>query len=134
MAKVASKGTVLSIDIATTLTAVAQLTDVSYSGLESETYDCTTLDSGVFKELGLTGYSEPGELSFSGFYDTANAGHQNLGDLIATPAEASAQITFSDSGVISFETAGMSLEITAAMADGVKFSATAKATGAVTLP
>ena len=44
MAQIKGKGTVFSVDVATVLTPVAQLTDVSLSGVEIETFDATTLD------------------------------------------------------------------------------------------
>ena len=126
MAKVASKGTVLQQEISSTFTAVAQLTELSYSGGESETFDTTCLDSGVGKTLGQTGYSEAGEVSLGGFYDPALAGHQAISDLVSTPADNNWKIIFADSGTtaMTFTSAGVSWEVTAAMSDGLKFSST----------
>ena len=136
MAKVASKGTVLQQELSSVFTAVAQLTEVGYSGGEVETYDCTTLDSGVGKLLGQTGYSEGGEVSISGFYDPALAGHQAISDLVAAPADQNWKIIFADSAnkEMPFTSAGVSWEVTAAMSDGLKFSSTLKVDGLPTYP
>jgi len=136
MAKVASKGTVLQQEISSTFTAVAQLTELSYSGGESETFDTTCLDSGVGKTLGQTGYSEAGEVSLGGFYDPALAGHQAISDLVSTPADNNWKIIFADSGTtaMTFTSAGVSWEVTAAMSDGLKFSSTLKCDGLPVYP
>ena len=61
MAKVKVKGTIIKQEIATVLTAVAQITEFSSSGAESETFDATTIDTtGAGKEYEATGYSEGG--------------------------------------------------------------------------
>jgi len=153
MAHVPSKGTVLKQSIAgAALSAVAQLTEVSYSGGESETYDTTVLNQ-VYpvghasagsamagKTLGMTGYSESGEVSLGGFYDPALAGHQAISDLVTTPAECNWSITFAQSPTddsyqeLVFTSAGVSWEVTASMSDGLKFSSTLKVTGSPTYP
>jgi len=70
MAKVPVKGTIIKQEISAVLTAVAQITEFSSSGAESETYDATTIDtSGAGKEYAPTGYSEGGSFDFSMFYD-----------------------------------------------------------------
>ena len=136
MALVPSKGTVLKQNLAGGLTAVAQLTDVSYSGGESETYETTTLDSGIGKTFGQTGYSEGGEVSLSGHYDPALAGHHAISDLVTGPTEEGWSITFADAGTtaMTFNSAGASWEVTAAMSDGLKFSSTLKITGLPVYP
>ena len=136
MAKVKSKGTVFSQEVSMVYNAVAQLTDISTSGSEVETFDCTTLDGGVGKELGQTGYSEGGEVSISGFFDPVLAAHQAITDLITTPAENNFKITFADAATTDwiFAGAGISIETTVAMADGVKFSSSIPVTGLITFP
>lgn len=131
MAKVPSKGTVLQIDIASTLTAIAQLTEVSRSGAESETYDSTTLDGGVGKTYDQTGFSEGGTVDCSGFFDPANATHQAITDLITTPADKSMKIIYADSGTSeeAFTAASASHEVTATTSDGLKFSSSFKVDG-----
>lgn len=136
MAKVPSKGTVLQQEIASTFTAVAQLTELSYSGGESETFDTTCLDSGVGKTLGQTGYSEAGEVSLGGFYDPALAGCQAISDLVTTPGYQNWKIIFADAATtnMTFTSAGASWEVTAAMSDGLKFSTTLKCDGLPVYP
>jgi predicted secreted protein len=137
MAKVPSKGTVLQQELSMVFTAVAQLTEIGISGIESETYDATTLDtSGAGKEYSQTGYAEGGEVSVSGFWDPALAGHQAITDLITTPADQNWKVIFADTGTteMPFTSAGVSWEGTAAMSDGLKFSSTLKVDGLPTLP
>lgn len=136
MAKVASKGTILQQEISSAFTSVAQLTELSYSGGESETFDTTCLDSGVGKTLGQTGYSEAGEVSLGGFYDPALAGHQSISDLVSTPADQNWKIIFADTAAtaMTFTSAGVSWEVTAAMSDGLKFSSTLKCDGLPVYP
>jgi hypothetical protein len=134
MSKIVSKGTIFLQEVSMSYVAVAQLTDVGYSGGESETYDTTCLDSGVGKTYASTGYSEGGEVSISGFYDPALAGHQDITDLITAPADNNWRITYSDSTNMDFTGAGVSFESTMAMADGVKFSSTIKVDGLPTYP
>ena len=134
MSKIVSKGTIFLQEVSMSYQAVAQLTDVGYSGGESETYDTTCLDSGVGKTYASTGYSEGGEVSISGFYDPALAGHQAITDLITAPADNSWRVTYSDGTSMDFTGAGVSFESTMAMADGVKFSSTIKVDGLPTYP
>ena len=137
MAIVPSKGTVLQQEISMTFTAVAQLTEISQSGMESETFESTTLDtSGAGKTYSQTGYSEGGTVEISGFYDPALAGHQAITDLITTPADQNWKIIYADSGTTEcpYTSAGLSWETQMAMADGLKFSSSMKVDGLPTLP
>jgi hypothetical protein len=94
MAKVKSKGIILAHTVGTSSAALAQIIDFEESGAEAETYDSTTLDGGVFKTYDPTGYSEPGEVSGTLFYDPGLAGHQNITDVIASPATNACLVTF----------------------------------------
>ena len=134
MAKIPSRGTVLKTDISSVLTAVAQLTDISVNGIEVETFDGSTVDQALPGKIYCpTGYVESGEIAITGFMDPT--GISWLTDLIDDPvgtigANAAggipAEITFADSGSTawSFVIAGVSLDFTMAMSDGVKFSST----------
>ena len=123
MAKVKVKGTVIRQTISSVLTAVAQITEFSHSGGESQTYDATTIDtSGAGIEYSQTGYSEGGSFDFSIFYDPALAGHQAITDLVTTPAECVWEIEFADTGTTNcgFTSAGVGFGFTGAMNDGLK--------------
>lgn len=129
MAKVACKGTILKQDIASTLTAVAQVISISHDGAETETFDATTLDtSGAGKEYLKTGYTEGGSVDFELFFDPALAGHQAITDDITTPAERNWSLTFADTGasVWEFTGAGLSFGVTVDMADGLKANCSIK--------
>lgn len=132
MAKCKVKGTVIKQTISSVLTAVAQITEFSHSGAESETFDATTIDtSGAGKEYAATGYSEGGTFDFTMFYDPALAGHQAITDLITTPASCVWDITFTDSqpDTAEFTGAGLSFGFTGAMNDGLKADVSIKITG-----
>lgn len=132
MAKCKVKGTVIKQTISAVLTAVAQITEFSHSGAESETYDATTVDtSGAGKEYAQTGYSEGGTFDFSIFYDPALAGHQAITDLVTTPANCVWDITFTDVGpdTAAFTGAGVGFGFTGAMNDGLKADVSIKITG-----
>jgi len=131
MVKVKSKGTVLQQELSSVFTAVSQLDSITYTGAESETYDCTTLDGAVGREYSQTGYSEVGEVSISGFFDPALAAHTEIRDLIDTPAAQNWKVIFADTATttMSYTSAGASWENTVAMNDGLKFSSTHKVTG-----
>lgn len=137
MAKVVSKGTVLQQELSMVFTAVAQVVSLSYSGAESETFECTTLDTvGAGKEYGATGYTEPGSVDFEIFYDPALAGHQALTDLLTTPAEQNWKIIYADTGTteLPFTGAGISWGNDIQMSDGLKASGSIKLSGLPTYP
>lgn len=137
MAKVACKGTVLQQELSMVFTAVAQIVSLGQSGAESETFDCTTLDtSGAGKEYGQTGYTEPGSVDFELFYDPALAGHQAMTDLLTTPAEQNWKIIFADTGVTEypFTGAGIGFDVAVDMNDGLKASGSIKLNGLGTWP
>lgn len=132
MAKIKTKGTVIKQTIASVLTAIAQITEFSHDGAESETFDATTLDtSGAGKEYGQTGYTEGGNFSFGMFYDPALSGHQALTDLLTTPAPCVYNVTFTDTGpsTSAFTGAGIGFGFTGAMNDGLKADVNIKITG-----
>lgn len=131
MAKVRSKGIILSHTVGTSLTALAQIIDFEESGAESETYDSTTLDGGVYKTYDPTGYSEPGEISGTLFYDPGLAGHQNITDLMASPATNAMSVTFPNTSTTTkaFTAAGHAFGYAAAMNNGLVGSFKFKLTG-----
>lgn len=137
MAKVVSKGTVLQQEISSVFTAVAQVISIDQSGAESETFEATTLDtSGAGKEYAQTGYTEGGNLSFELFYDPALAGHQAISDLLTTPADQNWKVIFADAGTTEypFTGAGLGMDFSVAMNDGLKASVNIKLDGLGTWP
>lgn len=137
MAIVPGKGTVLQQEISMSYTAVAQLTSISRSGTESETFESTTLDTAnAGKTYAQTGYSEGGSYEIEGFMDPALAGHQAITDLITTPADQDWKVIYADTGTTeeSFTSAGVGVDMDAQMDDGLKFSASLKVDGLPTFP
>jgi len=131
MAKVKSKGIVLSHTVGSAAVALAQIINLEESGAASMTYDATTLDGGVFKQFEPTGYSEPGELTGTLFYDPALAGHKNITNLIAAPATNAMSVTFPDAGSTTkaFTAAGYEFGYAAAMDNGLVGTFKYKLTG-----
>lgn len=137
MTKVVSKGTVLQQEISSVFTAVAQVISIDQSGAESETFESTTLDtSGAGKEYAQTGYTEGGSLSFELFYDPALAGHQAISDLLTTPADQNWKVIFADTGSTEypFTSAGVGMDFSVAMNDGLKATVNCKIDGLGTWP
>lgn len=131
MAIVKCKGTKLQHTISASLTDIAQLLSIEHSGSQSETFDSTTLDGGVFKTYAQTGYAEGGEVSAELFFDPALTGHQFITDLIAAPADNAMKIIYADGAATNqaFGAAGVQFGVTVDMGDGLKGSVTYKVDG-----
>lgn len=134
MACIAGKGTVFKSTIAAMLTAVAQVNSISSSGFASQTFDATSLDSGVGKEKCLTGYSEGGTFDIELFFDPSLAGHQFYTDSIVVPVEIEHSITYTDAKVTTFTASGMDWGHTVAMDDGLKATVSFTVTGLPVFP
>lgn len=124
MAKLKGKGTVLQQTISSVLTDVAQVIDINIEGEQSESYESTTLDGGVYKTFDLTGYTAPGTVNANLFFDPALAGHQAIVALLTTPATCVWKIKYSDSGPssLTYTSASIGLSQTIVMNDGLKAS------------
>lgn len=128
MAKIKVKGSALRQDVSG-MVAVAQIISFGFDGAESETYESDTLDN---TSAGIpydeTGRTEGGSFSAELFFDPVLAGHQNITDLLITPAGETWDMTFADAGstVWPFSGAGLGFGITAALNDGLKASLTIK--------
>ena len=135
MAIVICKGTILKQTISATLTAVAQIIDMEMSGMKARTFESTTLDGGIHETLAHTGYTAPGKISGTLFYDPALAGHKFLSGLAGyvstAPATNAMQITYADTGgtTQSFTSVGVGFGMTVAMRDGLKGKFEADITG-----
>lgn len=131
------KGSVLSMDLATVLTAVAEVISVDHSGAASETFKYSNLGTtGAGHEYLATGFSEGGSIETELFYLPADAGHQAITDEITTPTTVVAnqldgQITFADTGATTmpFKIAGIEFGVSVSMDDGVKSSVSFKTNG-----
>ena len=134
MAKVIGKGTVFKSTIAAMLTAVAQVNSISSSGFASQTFECTSLDSGVGKEKGLTGYAEPGTFDLELFFDPSLAGHQFYTDSITVPVTIVHEITYANAATTTFTSSGIDFGHTVAMDDGLKATLSFTVTGLPTFP
>lgn len=134
MAKLKGKGTVLQQTISSTLTDVAQITDIDISGEASLDYESVTLDGGVYETKELTGYSSPGTVKAGLFFDPALAGHQAIVALITTPGTCVWKVKYSDAGPssLTYTSAGVGLDQKIVAKDGVRATLTMNRTGAPT--
>ena len=121
MAKMLTKGAVITHVIADAVVPIAQIISFGHSGGESETFDSTTIDTaGSGKEYLATGYSEGGSFDFTCFFDSALAGHQNFGDLVTNPGAETYAITLAGGAAMGFAGAGISFGFSGDMGDGIK--------------
>lgn len=137
-----SKGTVLQMDVAGSLAAVAEVIGIEISGAKSETFDGSTLSqtpSGM--QRNATGYSTPPDISAELFWLPTNAGHQAITDEITTPTvvvanQLDGKVIYADSGAteLPFKIAGIELGQTIAKDDGVKANVTFTLNGQPTWP
>jgi len=107
MARVVSKGTVITQDIAAAQVAIAQINSFSHSGAETGTVDTTALDSGVGIELTASGHATGGSFDFSLFFDSELAGHQSLSDQLGNPIQRAYGLTLAGGTAITFNAAGI---------------------------
>jgi len=132
--KIKSKGTVLDLDIASTLTPVSQLISVSPPKRRSLDFDGTTLDTSLGKEKDLSGYVENDPFEAEFFFDPALAVQAAIEALIyPTPTESTWQIAFSNATTLDFDCSGVEVGETVSMDDGVKTSIKGNVDGDVTL-
>lgn len=136
--KTVGKGSVLSIEVATVLTPIAQLTSIDLPEAETETFESDTLDNtdaGIPHEP--TGRTEGGSVGFEGFLDPALASHKILTNRLKSPlAPEGGAITFADAGTTqwAFETAGTTLGGSIVLNDGVRFTGSLKLSGIPNYP
>ena len=139
---VVSKGSILSVDVATVLTAVAEVLSINVSGAKSETFETHYINQSAAGKTKLaTGFADPPTVQAQLFYIPTNTGHQALTDEITTPTIVAAnqldgQITFADSGpsTLPFKIAGIEFGLQLAMNDGVKADVTFEVSGQPTWP
>ena len=132
MAKIKCKGTVLSQELGTVYTAVAQVISLDLPDMESETFESDTLDNanaGI--PYSSTGRTEGGSLSGELFFDPALVGHLALLALLTAPGAENWKITFADvaTSIWTFAAAGFSFGGAVALADGLKGTFSVKLDG-----
>lgn len=121
-----SKGTVLQMDVAASLAAIAEVLSISLSGAKSQTFDYTNLSQAASGEARLaTGFTTPPDIAAELFWVPTNSGHQAITDELTTPTTVAAnqldgKIIYSDATELPFKIAGIEVGQTWAMNDGVK--------------
>lgn len=142
-----SKGTLLKQTISSTLTTVAQVFSVKSPKGKPDTFDATTLDqSGVGKVKLPTGYVDGGTLTAELFFDPGLAGHKALyaaivgpltylSNVLQVPAYSIVWSDSQNSGPTSWPFSGWpSLEVSAALGDGLKATFEVELDGIVAYP
>lgn len=133
MTKIVSKGTVISQTVGAGLVPVAQVISMSQTGAAGETFECDTLDNALAEiPYQSTGRSEGGSVSGELFLDPALASHQYITDDITTPPTTRPwSVTYADTATTewTFDVAGVGLDVTVALADGLKASFDLKLSG-----
>lgn len=135
MAFLKGKGTLLKQNLGS-LTTVAQIFSISWTGMQSETYESDTLDNaseGI--PYAATGRTEYGTVSGELFLDPAIAGHKALVALLETPADEGWSLTFPDNTAWAFTGAGFGLDgPRVVLNDGIKAGFSIKVDDAPTFP
>lgn len=141
MAIIRGKGSVFEVEVASTLTAIAQLMSIDLPEHEAENFESDTLDNA---DEGIpytaTGRVEGGSVGLEGFLDPALSSFQILTDLLNTPVLTSTgdggNITFADTAGTDwpFLIASISLGGSIALNDGVKFTSSIKLNGTISFP
>ena len=119
------KGTLLQVEISSTMTTVAQLIELTPPSMESLSFENLTLDqSGVGVAREITGYTDASPFTGMVFWDPALANHAHITTNITTPAKTTWQIVFADSGASEIDWVSAGLKFTAEVSarDGLKAS------------
>lgn len=136
MAIVVGEGTLLKVEISSTLTTVAQLVSMEYSGVEVVSVPTTVINTTGAKSFRPGTIPDSGELTFTLFYDPADTVHANILTNTKAPAVRNWSVTYTDTGgavdtfagfVTKFAPNGFEQE------SNVGASVTIKITGAITL-
>lgn len=123
MGKMRALGTVISylpeFDSAETPVLVGSLTSIGEITPDSEELDATTLDSeGGYREY-LQGFKDSGELSLTGYHDTAAAGQAQIRALYDTGITGYFFVTFPDQTTVAFNAYAKAHTIGAADVNGI---------------
>lgn len=116
MSLIRSKGTLLKLTIASTLTTVAQMVAHTPPPFKSTGYESKTLDqsgAGVGREL--DGYANSAEFDAEFWWDPELASHAAMLALITTPAKGVWQTLFVNSGASTIDYTSADFELSPAV-------------------
>lgn len=135
MAIIKSKGTVLSMSISGTYTAISNLTSVDISDEKTITFGTEVINqTDPYKTKMSSGYTDPPTIKAEGFFDPSNASWQAYEGLLTSHTETNFKVTYTDSAPTSkvYKGVGFGLDKKMAMTDGVKANITIETSGAPT--
>lgn len=136
MAKIASKGTLLKMEISSVFTTIAQVYELNAPPGDVQTFNSTDLAGGVGMTHAVTGYVDTGELTASLFFDPTAATVKAMTAKITTPAENNFKVVWSDGSATEWGFAGIirSLGPKATLQDALKADVRIQVSGLVTYP
>lgn len=137
MAKIASKGTKLWVNIGITMTEIPQVSNISQSGVAVEETQVSDLNqSAAGHEYMPNGYAEGGSFSFDRYLDPAGVVDKALTALVTTPKIENFELRFANAGATVWPFAGIykGPNVTAAMPDALVTSNEVKVNGLVAYP
>ncbi|WP_013627815.1 phage tail tube protein [Rubinisphaera brasiliensis] len=102
MATIPGEGTILKVDVSDTLTAIANVINVSGPDSSVPEVENTTISANS-KQYRPGKIPEAGTIDCSIYFDPADSGHQALLTLAKTPATVSWQVTWSDGSTLDWE-------------------------------
>jgi hypothetical protein len=136
--KIRSKGTSLSMLVATVYTAISQMVSIDKDAMTPEHYESDTLDNAAAGiPYDLTGRTEGGSLKGTFFFDPALSIHKQLLYYLVTPTKNLWQLTFANTAatVWSFGDAGVAVTAPkVALKSGVMADLDIKLDGLPTFP
>ncbi len=111
-------------------TTVANINNISLTGVEASDIDVTDLSSAA-REF-LQGLEDPGSIDITGFYDYSNAQHVLMRDAVGGSTASTYKITLSDGHTIIFSALVSSFTLDVAVDGAVEMNMTLKISGAIT--
>ncbi len=111
-------------------TTVANINNISLTGVEASDIDVTDLSSAA-REF-LQGLEDPGSIDITGFYDYSNTQHSTMRDAVGGSTVSNYKITLSDAHTIVFTALVSNFTLDIAVDGAVEMNMTLKISGAIT--
>lgn len=96
LAKLKSRGIVVSQSVASVYVAMAGLQSVEVTGEKSTAQDTTTLDGPVHRTKDPDGYVDPPSIKLAGFFDPDHPTYSAMKTVINAPVATNFKVTYTD--------------------------------------